>query len=170
MYGLDPHHILLAALGAAIIAAFVSAMTLRRPESRHEFHRRLHDVTQSPEHALTAILLVALGAAPPALLPHLTWRRAAIALLLALVIRPATGLVSPSGARLVVAFYSVRGVGSLYCLAYAGHPIELVDEKALGATIALTIPASAVVHGLTAGVAVERVTGERQAGPTSLPR
>ena len=46
--------------GYGFIAAFVSGLVLRRQESKHEFHTRLHDFTESIEHALTAILLVAL--------------------------------------------------------------------------------------------------------------
>ena len=72
--------------------------------------------------------------------------------------------------RAVVAFYGVRGIGSVYYLAYAGSHAELVNEYQLWATIAFTIFASTVVHGLTAGFAVERVTGEHQTGPTMPAR
>ena len=162
--------------GYGFIASFVSALTLRRAESRHEFHRRLHDFTESLEHALTALLLVGVGAAIPVLWPHLTWRHAGIALALIFVIRPLAAWISLQGVRLtpreraVVAFYGVRGVGSIYYLAYAGHQIELVDDAELWATITFAILLSTVVHGLTAGVAVERVTGERQTGPVLPPR
>lgn len=157
--------------GYGFIAAFVSALTLRRAESRHDFHRRLHDFTESLEHALTAILLVGLGAAIPALLPHLTWTHAAIAAALVFAIRPAVGWVSLGGTRLsrrerfVVAFFGVRGVGSIYYLAYAGREIELVDRAELWATVAFAILLSTLVHGLTAGVAVERVAGDMRAAP-----
>jgi sodium/hydrogen antiporter len=69
-----------------------------------------------------------------------------------------------------VSFYGVRGIGSVYYLAYAGHHLELVNEYQLWSTIAFTILASTLVHGLTAGFAVERVTGEYQTGPTVPPR
>ena len=69
-----------------------------------------------------------------------------------------------------MAFYGVRGIGSVYYLAYAGHHLELVNEYQLWATIAFTILASTLVHGVTAGFAVERVTGEHQTGPTMPPR
>jgi NhaP-type Na+/H+ or K+/H+ antiporter len=60
-----------------------------------------------------------------------------------------------------MAFYGVRGIGSIYYLAYAGHHVELVNEGALWATIAFTIVVSTLVHGLTAGLAVERVIEEK---------
>jgi NhaP-type Na+/H+ or K+/H+ antiporter len=92
------------------------------------------------------------------------------------VIRPITAWLALVGTRLqgrervVVAFYGVRGIGSVYYLAYAGHHLELVNEYQLWATIAFTILASTLVHGVTAGFAVERVTGEHQTGLTMPPR
>jgi NhaP-type Na+/H+ or K+/H+ antiporter len=162
--------------GYGFIAAFIAGYTLRRSETEHEFHRRLHDFSESIEHALTAMILVGLGAAMPMLWPHLDWTHISIALLLIFLIRPLAAWVSlrgtplPGRDRLVVAFYGVRGVGSVYYLAYAGHHVQLVNEHQLWATIAFTILLSTVVHGLTAGMAVERVTGgEDGAEPEAAP-
>ncbi len=157
--------------GYGFIAAFVSGFTLRRSEAHHEFHKRLHDFSESLEHALTAVILVGLGAAIPALWPYFDWSHAMIGLGLVFVVRPLIAWGSLASTtlktreRIVVAFYGVRGIGSIYYLAYAGHHIELVDEPELWATIAFTILLSTVVHGLTAGLAVERVTGEAQFSP-----
>ena len=155
--------------GYGFIAAFVSGLVLRRQESKHEFHTRLHDFTESIEHALTAILLVALGAALPALLPFLSLNGALIGLALIFVIRPLTGWLSLVGTmergreRAVVAFYGVRGIGSVYYLAYAGSHMKLVNEPELWATVAFTIVVSTIVHGFTAGIAVDRATGGEDA-------
>ncbi|WP_126172493.1 cation:proton antiporter [Altericroceibacterium xinjiangense] len=153
--------------GYGFIAAFVSGLTLRRQETEDQFHRRLHDFSESLEHALTAILLVGLGAALPLLWPYLDWSHALIGIALVFVIRPAIGWLSLTGAglrerqRAVVAIYGVRGIGSVYYLAYAGHHVELVNEPQLWATVAFTIVLSTVVHGTTAGIAVERATTTR---------
>lgn len=155
--------------GYGFIAAFVSGLVLRRQESKHEFHTRLHDFTESIEHALTAILLVALGAALPALLPFLSLNGALIGLALIFVIRPLTGWLSLVGTmergreRAVVAFYGVRGIGSVYYLAYAGSHMKLVNEPELWATVAFTIVVSTIVHGFTAGIAFDRATGGKDA-------
>lgn len=154
--------------GYGFIAVFIAGVTLRREETHDRFHRRLHDFSESLEHTLTALLLVALGGALPALWPWLDWRHALIVAALIFVIRPLAGYVSLMGTalkgrqRLVTAFYGVRGIGSIYYLAYAGHQLELVNEETLWATVAFTVVASTLVHGLTAGIAVERATGERQ--------
>ncbi len=156
--------------GYGFIAAFVSGYALRRSETEHGFHRRLHDFSESLEHALTAIILVGIGAALPALWPYLHGAHVAIGLALIFVIRPIVAWLSLAGTRferrerLTVSFYGVRGIGSVYYLAYAGHHVELVNEQQLWATVAFTICASTIVHGLTAGLVVERVTGEPRGG------
>ena len=50
----------------------------------------------------------------------------------------------------MIAFYGVRGIGSLYYLAYAATHVEFINEGALWALVAFTIFASTVIHGLTA--------------------
>lgn len=151
--------------GYGFVAAFVSGLILRRQESGHRFHTQLHDFSQAIEHALTAVLLIALGAAMPALLPALTWEGATVAAALLFVIRPIVGWLSLIGTmeryreRIVVAFFGVRGIGSIYYLAYAGSHADLTNEAELWAIVAFTILLSTVVHGFTAGIAVERVTG-----------
>ncbi|KLE33812.1 cation:proton antiporter [Aurantiacibacter luteus] len=154
--------------GYGFIAAFVAGLVLRRVESEDHFHERLHSFSEALEHTLTAIILVALGAAIPLLWPYLDWSHALIGLALIFVIRPIFGWLSLAGAglktreRWTVALYGIRGIGSIYYLAYAGHHVELVDEGALWATVAFTIVVSAFVHGLSAGVAVGRATGEEE--------
>jgi sodium/hydrogen antiporter len=154
--------------GYGFIAVFVAGLILRRQEAEHEFHRKLHDFLESLEHALTALLLVALGAAVPVLLPYLGWGEMLIGVTLIIVIRPLLGWLALIGTslkgreRLVVAAYGVRGIGSIYYLGYAGHHAALVNEATLWAIVAFTILLSTLLHGLTAGIAVERVTGEAQ--------
>lgn len=154
--------------GYGFVAVFVAGVTLRRQETQDRFHKRLHDFSESLEHTLTALLLIAIGAALPGLWPHLDWAHALIGIALVFAVRPAAAYLSLIGTRLkgrqraVVAFYGVRGIGSVYYLAYAGHHLELTNEPSLWATVAFTIVLSTVVHGLTAGIAVEKATGESQ--------
>ena len=153
--------------GYGFIAAFVAGLVLRRQESENDFHARLHDFSESLEHTLTAMILVALGAALPSLWPFLGWPEAIIGLSLIFIIRPVaawfalTGLKLAWRPRAVIAFYGVRGIGSIYYLAYAGHHVELVNEGALWAIVAFTIVLSTSIHGLSAGLAVERVTDDQ---------
>ncbi len=149
--------------GYGFIAAFVAGLALRRGEEGHEFHGRLHGFSEAIEHALTAILLLMIGGALPLLIGELDWRHVTIALALVFVIRPLAGWWSLAGTdlygreRAVVAIFGVRGIGSIYYLGYATGHMDFVNEAQLWATIAFTILVSTLVHGLTAGAAVERV-------------
>jgi NhaP-type Na+/H+ or K+/H+ antiporter len=150
--------------GYGFIAAFVCGLMLRRSEVDHQFHAKLHSFSEAIEHALTALLLILIGGVLPALWGDLAWRDAAVALALIFLIRPLAGWLALSGTdlrpreRLVVAAFGVRGIGSIYYLAYAAGHVELANEAQLWAIVGFTILVSTVVHGITAGGAVERVT------------
>ena len=157
--------------GYGFIAAFVSGLALRRIEEKHSFHARLHAFSEAIEHALTAVILLLIGGILPLLWSELDWQHAAVGLALILVVRPLAGWVSLlrtdllGRQRLVVATFGVRGIGSIYYLGFATSHFEFVNEGQLWATIAFTILISTVLHGLTAGTAVERVTeGKGRAG------
>lgn len=157
--------------GYGFIAAFVMGLALRRAEAEHAFHGTLHSFSQAIEHALTSILLVLIGGVLPILWSELNWAYVGISLALIFVVRPVFGWLGLAGTdlkpreRLVVAAYGVRGIGSIYYLGYATHHLELVNEGQLWATIAFTITLSTLVHGLTAGAAVEKVTQEEKERP-----
>lgn len=150
--------------GYGFIAVFVAGLTLRRSETSHEYHAKLHDFIEALERSLTAILLFGLGAAVPALLPSLGWREASIGLALIFIIRPAAAWISLMRTdlqireRLVAAFYGIRGIGSIYYLSFAATHTALTNAAQLWAIIAFTIILSTMVHGFTAGLAVNRAT------------
>lgn len=161
--------------GYGFIAAFVSGITLRRIEARHQFNRRLHDFAESIERALTALLLLALGAVMPGLLAHLDLAGAAIAATLVLVVRPLVGLLSLWGTdlrqreRVVVAFYGIRGIGSIYYLSYGLAHMAMLDAAPLWAITGFTILLSTIVHGFTAGAAMDRATRPPGNPPPAAP-
>ena len=117
------------------------------------------------ERLLTLIILLLLGmGVTNGLLGALDWRGVLVALALVFLIRPAAGILSlrvrprspdlPGGlARkeaLAAAFFGVRGVGSLYYLAYAAGHEHFQEERWLWSTIAFAIVVSVVVHGVLA--------------------
>jgi NhaP-type Na+/H+ or K+/H+ antiporter len=66
------------------------------------------------------------------------------------------GLIALIGARtgprerLVVAFFGVRGVGSLFYLAYALSAGNFAHPESLWRIVAMVVIGSIVVHGITA--------------------
>ena len=155
------------ATGYGFVAVFVAALTIRSAERSHGAHQVAHGFIEQVERMLTSWLLLLLGAAiADGLLAGLTWQLALVAVLLIAVIRPVVGWVSTIGTpggtreRLVIAFFGVRGIGSLYYVAYA-----LVNESfpvdELWATVGFAVALSVVVHGLTATPVVARLDAER---------
>ena len=70
--------------------------------------------------------------------------------------RPLAGLAALAGGslpkeeQLVVAFYGIRGIGSLYYLAYACNHADFPQARVLWALLILIVVISVLVHGLTA--------------------
>lgn len=160
------------AQGYGFLSVVVCAMAMRAAERHHHFHRGMHELIERLELLLTLLVLLFLGIAiGGGLLGDLTWWGAAIGLALVFVIRPLAGWVSlalhsraggragglRSGERIVVAFFGVRGVGSVYYLAYGLAQIETDRQLWLWATVAFTIVLSVVVHGVLATPVMRRV-------------
>lgn len=149
--------------GYGFIAVAILGLTLRRIREEHKFHRQLHDFSESIEHALTALLLIALGSVLPVLFADLTWTHFVVAFLLILVIRPLSGWIALSGTgldrreRAVISIYGVRGIGSIYYLCYAGGHMEFINEGALWSLIALVILISTILHGFSVGWAMDQL-------------
>lgn len=149
--------------GYGFIAVAVLGLTLRRIEEDHHFHRRLHDFSEAIEHALTAVLLIALGSVLPILLVDLSWTHILIALTLIVVIRPLSAWVAlmQTGLgqrdRAVISVYGVRGIGSIYYLCYAGRHMEFTNETQLWSLVGLVILLSTILHGFSVGWAMDKL-------------
>lgn len=174
---------LLAAYGAAelvggygFLAVFTCAMRLRASERGHSYQRAMHGVVERLERLMTLLVLLVLGMAMTrGLLDHLDWRGVLVAVALVLVVRPLAGYAALSllarderkdggldhGERMAVAFFGVRGVGSLYYLAYATSHEEVPGEAWLWSTVAFTVILSVLLHGVTATPAMARLDARR---------
>ncbi|MER7108476.1 cation:proton antiporter [Streptomyces sp. NPDC000229] len=159
--------------GYGFLAVFVAACTLRAAERSHGYHKVLHEFTEQIERLLTAFLLFLLGGyVAGGGLAALTWQAAAVAMLLVLVVRPVTGWLAQSGSaagpreRIVTAVFGLRGIGSLYYLAYAlGQDDFGGPAQQLWAVVAFTVLASVVLHGVTATPVISRL--DRLRGTTA---
>ncbi|MET3961022.1 NhaP-type Na+/H+ or K+/H+ antiporter [Marmoricola sp. OAE513] len=153
------------AQGYGFLAVFACAMTFRSAERTHDYHAAMHEVTERLERLLTLFLLLVLGiAVSRGLLEHLDWRGVAIGLSLILVIRPLAGVLAlrrdprlDRGQRWAVAFFGVRGIGSIYYLAYAAGEAPRLGSDWMWSTVAFTIIVSVAVHGVLAVPLLRRV-------------
>jgi NhaP-type Na+/H+ or K+/H+ antiporter len=138
------------------IAVFVTALTLRHAHRDHEFQRDMHDVTEQIERlAMMVLLLLFGGALVSGLLMPLSWAEAAIALIILLVVRPLAGMIGLAGfkadqsEKLTLAFFGIRGVGSIYYLAYGLNHMSVPNADRLWAIVGFVILISVLLHGLT---------------------
>ncbi len=162
--------------GYGFLAVFVCAMTFRSAERSHDYHAAMHEVAERLERLLTLFVLLVLGiAVTRGLLDALDWRGVAIGLALILVVRPAAGalaltvwsksdgmgLTRPQ--RWATAFFGVRGVGSLYYLAYAAGKAPELGQDWLWSTVSFTVIASVLVHGALSTPVMLRLEPDRGA-------
>ncbi len=164
--------------GYGFLAVFACAMTLRSAERGHHYHAHMHEIVERLERLLTLVVLLLLGVSMTnGLLRNLPWESVLLALLLVFVIRPGAGMVAlgfrrstcrigdhvlTSAERLTTSFFGVRGVGSLYYLAYATGEATFDDTQLLWSTVAFTIALSVLVHGITATPAMRWLERSRE--------
>jgi NhaP-type Na+/H+ or K+/H+ antiporter len=143
--------------GYGFLAVFVAALALRSAERGNAYHQKLHDFAEELERLLMMVLLVLLGGTMTGggLFRSLGWESVLFAVLAIFVVRPLSGWVGMIGSahpireRAVIGFFGIRGLGSVYYLAYAlgREPFEAPDL--LWSTLGLTVLLSVVLHGVT---------------------
>jgi sodium/hydrogen antiporter len=178
---LDSYHALAAVLviyglaevaGAyGFLAAFAGGLAFRRYEHDHEVNGRVHEGAELTEKLLELAVVLLLGS-------MLTlgglgtpgWEGWLLAALVLVAVRPLACLAALAGSRLdapsektFVAWFGVRGVGSLFYLAVAVEAGVLgTGERDLVVwTVIACVLLSIVVHGITAGPSMRRLFATR---------
>lgn len=143
--------------GYGFLAVFVCACTIRAGERSHGYHRVLHQYVEQIERLLTVLILILLGGAiARGLLSGVGWPEIAVALAFLLLIRPLAGWLglfrgqTGPRERVVIAFFGVRGVGSLFYVAYALQEGNFPAGARIWALVALVVAGSIVIHGVAA--------------------
>ncbi|HEX2071292.1 MAG TPA: sodium:proton antiporter [Thermoleophilaceae bacterium] len=140
------------------LAAFAGGVAFRRYERSHDYNQRVHEGVETVEKfgELSVILLIGSmltldGLGEPGLSGWL------LIPVLLLAIRPLAVLVALTGSRLdwreraFIAWFGVRGVGSLYYAAVvAGAGVLGGDARTVVWTVLACIVVSVVVHGISA--------------------
>ena len=151
--------------GYGFLAVFVSARAGRHHSPEDDavpYARQAHRSGDQLEAILLVLLLVwfgsflAQGFGGEGLWRNWTWSDLAIASLLILVVRPLSGIIALGGVRLCwrdrirVAVFGVRGMGSIFYIAYGQSHGQFNDIDAVWRIAALTIVLSIIVHGFGA--------------------
>jgi len=151
------------------LAVFVTALSFRSAHRDHEFQRDMHDVTEQVERiAMMVLLLLFGGALVSGILNAVSWVEVAVAGVIILIVRPVTGMIGLFGAkictteRLTIAFFGIRGAGSIYYLSYGLNRLPQMQADRLWGLVALVILFSIFLHGLTVTPAMRSL--DRQKG------
>ncbi len=158
------------AQGYGFIAVFVCACTVRAAERAHGRHAVLHAHVEQAERLLTVVVLLLIGGAlARGILAGVTAAEVVFAVLVLLVVRPLAGWVGLLGGRTgqaergVVAFFGVRGIGSLYYLSYGLSEADIPGAEQLWRVTVLVVVGSVVLHGVTAGPVMAWLDRRREA-------
>ena len=154
--------------GYGFLAVFVGAVTARQRENRSRYHKISHHFIDQIEQIVLVAVLFGFGAMlASGVLAALTWPAALVGLALIFVIRPISGLLAeancdlPMIGKLAVAFLGVRGMGSIYYLAYGQNNADFAQIDLLWATVSFAILVSIIVHGVVSGPLIRHVEDRR---------
>lgn len=150
--------------GYGFVAVFICAITLRHFEKRHDYHEDLHSFTDQAERLLVAVILILFGGSiAMGILEPLTLKMALFTVLFVFIIRPIAAYASIFNLKIhikekfAISFFGIRGIGSIFYLAFAFREIPFIHEKELWAIIAFTILLSVLIHGITATSAMKHL-------------
>lgn len=154
--------------GYGFLAVFIAACVIRASKRTHRYHEVLHASAESVERLMSALLLIALGGAVVnGVLHSLTLGGIGVAFAVVFVVRPVAASLSllatstPRRERRAIAFFGIRGIGSVFYLAYALNEQPFEGAHELWAIAALVILLSVLVHGLAATPAMNWLDRQR---------
>jgi sodium/hydrogen antiporter len=107
------------------------------------------------------------------LLAALTWQAVAFGLLALFVVRPLAGWIGligtdpPFGEKAAISFFGIRGIGSIYYLAYALQHAKFDTGHLLWSTAGFIILVSIVLHGITVTPTMRRLDYRRKLATTA---
>ncbi|MFP9099259.1 cation:proton antiporter [Flavobacterium sp. RHBU_24] len=151
--------------GYGFIAVFFAACMFSRYEEHQPQVTSLHDFNEELERFVVAVIFVVTGF-------FIALRHAVLfdiytlltALCLILIVRPAAGYLSYIGSGLkpfqkfVLSFYGIRGIGSIFYLAYALNEADFENAEKLIDITAAVIFFSVLIHGITARMVQKRIS------------
>jgi NhaP-type Na+/H+ or K+/H+ antiporter len=166
--------------GYGFLAVFAGGLAFRRYERDHELNKSVHEGAERMEKLLELSVILLLGSMLTATgLGAIGWEGWLVAALLLVVVRPLATLLSLVGSKMdhaeekaFVAWFGVRGVGTLYYLAaiVAAGALDAAEQELVVWTCIAAVLVSIVVHGLTAGPSMRRLLLRRRPAPRQPSR
>lgn len=156
--------------GYGFLAVFVCGLALRAASLENDFNDRMHDFADETERLLMMTLLLLFGGMlfHGELLAAIGWAELGFALAAIFLVRPIAagialiGVERPPLERFIIAFFGIRGLGSVFYLAYGFNHGAFEATARLWATLGLVILISIFLHGVTVTPLIRRL--DRRAG------
>lgn len=151
--------------GYGFLAVFVAGMALRATEMEHEYNEKLHGFADETERLLMMAMLVMFGGmlVNGNILLSIEWQEIAFLAFALLIARPLAGMIGLIGSnvplyeRFIISFFGIRGLGSVYYLAYALNHGTFGMPTILWAVLGLVVLGSILLHGITVTPAMNRL-------------
>ena len=154
--------------GYGFIAVFVAAYFGRRIEEGDEHQHAIHGfVSQTEKIILAGILFGFGGMLVSGVSDFFTWKVWLLALSFVWIVRPLLAWLSLLGGsvqrydRLAIAFFGIRGLGSVYYLAFAARKENFEGVETVWAVVCATIVCSVVTHGISVSPVMKFVDRKR---------
>ncbi|UUL82002.1 cation:proton antiporter [Sphingomonas qomolangmaensis] len=155
--------------GYGFFAVFLAGLMIRRAARDHDFNDRMHNFADESERLLMMVLLFMFGGMLTAggLFTLVGWPEVAFAALAIFVIRPLAGWIALLGVarppleRFVVAFFGIRGLGSIYYLAYGLNHARFEEPNRVWGAAGLVILVSILLHGVSVTPLMRRLDRQR---------
>jgi sodium/hydrogen antiporter len=145
--------------GYGFLAVFFVGLTMRYYERiSGDYKKKMHDFIHEIERLLLTVWIILFGGSLlNGILTLTDWRGIFFAFAFILIIRPLAGYISllgvndPIRSKLAVSFLGIRGIGSVFYLAWAFMQYDSFENKnELYGITAYVILISIVIHGLSA--------------------
>lgn len=143
--------------GYGFLAVFIAGLLLRHSAEGDDFNTEMHAFADETERLVMMVLLVLFGGMLTGgeLLSGIGWTSMLVAALVLILIRPVLGYVAligvkrPALEKFVIAFFGIRGLGSVYYLAFGLNHGDFAAQQVLWETLGLIVLGSILLHGLT---------------------
>jgi sodium/hydrogen antiporter len=165
--------------GYGFLGVFAGGVAFRRYERDHEINVTVHEGAERIEKLLELSVILLLGSMLTiAGLSVPGWEGWLLAALLLVVVRPIACALSLVGSRMdhagekaFVAWFGVRGVGTLFYAAtiVASGALSAGEQQLVVWTCIAAVLFSIIVHGVTAGPSLRRLLARHQRGLTPQP-
>lgn len=146
------------------IAVFVAACFFRQKRPDHKYQKEVHKFSTTMEHLMEGVLMLIMGGyLVYGVLEPLTLPMILLAIATIFIVRPISGIIAfigselPMQRRWVISYFGIRGIGSLYYLAYAIYMVDFPQSDELWAITILIVTGSVFIHGMTAKPIMDRL-------------